>query len=94
MSPETCRADSNRSIKRSIKENVCIFLVAYTIVLRTYSLTNVNFLLKKIILNKSENNNEYFTCKRVTAVAQWLRCCATNHKVAGSIPAGVSGFFH
>jgi len=23
-----------------------------------------------------------------TAVAQWLRCCATNRKVAGSIPAG------
>jgi len=27
------------------------------------------------------------------AVAQWLRCCATNRKVAGSIPAGVSGIF-
>ena len=27
------------------------------------------------------------------AVAQWLRCCATNRKVAGSISAGVSGFF-
>ena len=22
-----------------------------------------------------------------------MRCCATNRKVAGSIPAGVSGFF-
>ena len=28
-----------------------------------------------------------------TAVAQWLRCCATNRKVAGSILAGVGGFF-
>jgi len=28
-----------------------------------------------------------------TAVAQWLRCCATIRKVAGSIPAGVSWFF-
>ena len=28
-----------------------------------------------------------------TAVAQWIRCCATNRKVAGSIPPGVSGFF-
>ena len=28
-----------------------------------------------------------------TAVAQWLRCCSTHRKVAGSIPAGVSGFF-
>jgi len=29
-----------------------------------------------------------------TAVAQWLRHCATNQKDAGSIPAGVSGIFH
>ena len=28
-----------------------------------------------------------------TAVAQWLRCCAKNRKVAGSIPDGVSGFY-
>ena len=28
-----------------------------------------------------------------TVIAQWLRCCVTNRKVAGSIPAGVSGFF-
>jgi len=28
-----------------------------------------------------------------TMVAQWLRHCATNRKVAGSIPAGVIGFF-
>jgi len=24
---------------------------------------------------------------------KWLRCCTTNQKVAGSIPAGVIGFF-
>jgi len=29
-----------------------------------------------------------------TAVAQWLRRCATNPKVAGSIPDGVIGIFH
>ena len=29
-----------------------------------------------------------------TAVAQWLRCCATNRKVAGSIPDGVIEIFH
>jgi hypothetical protein len=28
------------------------------------------------------------------AVAQWLRHCATNRKVAGSIPDGVNGIFH
>ena len=27
-------------------------------------------------------------------VAQWLRCCATNRKVIGSIPDGVIGIFH
>jgi len=30
---------------------------------------------------------------RGTALAQWLRCSATNRKVAGSIPAGVIGVF-
>jgi hypothetical protein len=30
----------------------------------------------------------------VTAVAQWLRYCATNHKVTGSNPDGVIGIFH
>jgi len=29
-----------------------------------------------------------------TAVSQWLRCCATNMKFAGSIPNGVMGIFH
>ena len=29
-----------------------------------------------------------------TAVAQWLRCCATIRKVACSIPAGVIGIFN
>jgi len=29
-----------------------------------------------------------------TAVAQWLRCCATTRKVAGSIPDGVIGIPH
>ena len=27
-------------------------------------------------------------------MAQWLRCSATNRKVAGSIPVGVIGIFH
>jgi len=36
---------------------------------------------------------KYLPWLRKTAVAQWLRCSATNQKVAGSIPAGVNGFF-
>jgi hypothetical protein len=50
---------------------------------------------------KESNLNPYFIFKIVditsslsgTAVAQWLRYCATNHKVAGSIPDGVMEFF-
>ena len=38
----------------------------------------------------SENFNYIYIYIYVgTAVAQWLRCCATNRKVSGSIPAGV-----
>jgi len=35
-------------------------------------------------------NSVGFIWMRGTAVAQWLRCCATNRKVAGTIPDGVS----
>ena len=38
--------------------------------------------------------NDYTRQLRGTAVAQWLRCCATNQKVAGSIPDGAIGIFH
>ena len=31
---------------------------------------------------------------RGSTVAQWLRWCAKNRKVAGSIPAGVIGILH
>jgi hypothetical protein len=31
---------------------------------------------------------------REHVVAQWLRHCTTNQKVAGSIPDGVIGIFH
>jgi hypothetical protein len=42
------------------------------------------------------NNEELFgTTEHLkgTAVAQWLRYCATNRKVADSIPDGVIGIF-
>jgi len=43
-------------------------------------------------LKCSQRIFEKYSSMRGTAIAQWLRCCATNQKVAGSIPA-VSGFF-
>ena len=39
-------------------------------------------------------NTCYIIHEPGTAVAQWLRCCATNRKVTGSIPDGVIGIFH
>jgi len=52
-----------------------------------------------LVDNRSETNTLsvlfYITTSRNrgAAVAQWLRCCGTNKKVAGSIPAGVIGIF-
>jgi len=37
--------------------------------------------------------SQYLLLMPGTAVAQWLRCCVTSRNVAGSIPAGVGGFF-
>ena len=55
-------------------------------------------LLFKILLGTGKNFSKIYGYKQFlvlwTAVAQWLRCCATNRKVAGSIPDGVIGLFH
>jgi len=48
------------------------------------------FVLKAVDLR----SNIYMCVCRGTAVAQWLRCCATNRKVAGSILDGVIAIFH
>ena len=38
---------------------------------------------------------DYYLCVVLPFImAQWLRCCATNQKVTGSIPDGVIGIFH
>ena len=47
--------------------------------------------LKRRVLKKKKRIQN---CILLKAVAQWLRCCATNRKVAGSIPDGVIGIFH
>jgi len=53
---------------------------------------------KHVLLKLSHRESQFvsflgFYTALISAVAQWLMCCATNRKVAGSIPAGVSGFF-
>jgi hypothetical protein len=49
-----------------------------------------------VCLHGSDENNFALLPLKVRghAAAQWLRHCATNRKVAGSIPDGVTGFFH
>jgi len=42
----------------------------------------------------SQIGSYIYAILRGTAVAQWLRCCATNRNGAGSIPDGVIGIFH
>ena len=49
---------------------------------------------KEIVLMALHNSFLIVLLDIWTAVAQWLRCCATNRKVAGSIPDGVIGVFH
>ena len=44
LSPETCTADSNRSIKRSINENCCILLVASIVMLNILEYYNTNLI--------------------------------------------------
>ena len=78
LSPATCRADSNRSIKRSINENYCILLVAYIVVCNVYledssiSLRNGPLLLKMVALlhinvlllyERTKNSSENFQWK-------------------------------
>ena len=59
--------------------------------------------LKLLFLRHSVSNSETFCAIcgsfftrtwEITAVAQWLRLCATNRKVAGSIPDSATGIFH
>jgi len=47
-----------------------------------------------VIPDRRVGKNLSVPSSRGTAVAQWLRCCATNLTVADSIPDGVIGIFH
>jgi hypothetical protein len=48
----------------------------------------------ELYISEIHVNKLYHLNNRVHAVAQWLRHCATNRKVAGSIPDAVIGIFH
>ena len=52
--------------------------------------------LPQLLQERTSTVTLYVQCQPFyfIAVAQWLRCCATNRKVAGSIPDGVIAIFH
>ena len=66
------------------------------VLLRVPHVINIILSLRnfKGILPSSKATYYYYYYYWGTAVAQWLRCCATNRKVAGSIPDGVIGISH
>ena len=53
-------------------------------------------MVSELILRKIQHCTFYWHTQKIkgNAVAQWLRCCVTNRKVAGSIPAGIIRIFH
>ena len=56
----------------------------------------ITYLYKTIFKNGVDNSFTFsilIFVSKWTAVAQWLRYCVINRKVAGSIPASVSRFF-
>jgi len=55
---------------------------------------NINQAVSLQSKNKAYVHISLYNHGRGTTVAQWLRCCATNRKVAGSIPAGVIEICH
>jgi hypothetical protein len=67
--------------------------------LESVAKTKYTFTLSKDALYVNRGKSEkFYVSVAVTGgplmVAQWLRYCATNRKVAGSIPEGVIGIFH
>ena len=68
------------------------------------ALLNTTYVVRAILGDQDKNDGKlnsfpfyyYFreySLSLGTEVVQWLRCCATNRKVAGSIPDGVIGIF-
>jgi hypothetical protein len=86
------RIISSIIIHSNFFHSINFILLIYLTIFEVYFICIVNIrhycisVLFSCILTVLYNNG--------TAAAQWLRYCATNRKVAGSIPDGVIGIFH
>ena len=83
-----CHGMTSEEVSRTVTviRNREYFLKEMTLQLTIRGNNTCNFINKVL--------TETSVVQRGTAVAQWLRCGATNRKVAGSIPDGVIGIFH
>ena len=64
---------------------ICPYIYKHIVQFHLYNSVNIySYWLREQFCNFS-----LYTLYVGTVVAQWLRCCATNREVAGSIPAGV-----
>jgi len=82
----TCKGNSALHLITNLGNTMMYGLQTSTVFVNFYSKTNQMHRCIKFILFWNDTLH-------VSAVAHWLTCCATNRKVAGSIPAGVSAFF-
>ena len=72
---------------KNINLNLCRDIIAVLLTFEKNRQHKCTLWEEHIILNDTHDG-------RGTAVAHWLRCCATYLKMAGSIPDGVIGIFH
>ena len=66
-------------------------VIYYVIAVRARRMVRIFFL--PYLGNRPKSDPCSYELFLGVAVAQWLRYCATNRKVAGSIPDGVIGIF-
>jgi hypothetical protein len=79
----------------SVKKNSTNFLQKFVVPEVNSKLERPKILLHRVSgTRKLHHLAIVVICKWGTAVAQWLRYCATNRKVTDSIPDGVIGIFH
>jgi len=70
-----------------------IWFIRYLIFPSSHPLVEYNITSAEEVFRSGSCGNVQPLLETILSLSQWLKCCATNRKVAGSIPTGVSGFF-
>jgi hypothetical protein len=82
---DVCRISASRQYRHRDKRPAlkCVSMVTFCVFLIHFSLIIAAYIFPLYSMSWGQ-----------LMVAQWLRYCATNRKVSGSIPDGVIGIFH